>query len=71
MDVRRALARTTVADIKGSREVRNIKSPGRTGTTADGSTVIEIQNTSPAKMEITFSGATPKFEEMNYPGLLR
>lgn len=64
LDVRRALARTTVADIKGRRGVRNIKSPGRTGTTADGSTVIEIHNTSPGKMEITFSGATPKFEEL-------
>jgi tetratricopeptide (TPR) repeat protein len=62
-DVKRSLARTTVADIRG-RGARNIKSPGRTGTTADGSTVIEIQNTSPAKMRITFSGTTPKFEEI-------
>jgi hypothetical protein len=62
-DVKRFLARTTVADIR-SGGARNIDSPGRTGTTTDGSTVIEIQNTSPAKMRITFSGTTPKFEEI-------
>jgi hypothetical protein len=62
-DVKRALARTIVSDVKGN-GAQNIKSPGRTGTTADGTTVIEIQNTSPAKMQIAFSGATPKFEEI-------
>lgn len=62
-DVKRSLARTIVADIRG-KGARNIKSPGQTGATADGSTVIEIQNTSPAKMRITFSGTTPRFEEI-------
>lgn len=62
-DVKQSLARTTVADVRG-RGALNIESPGRTGTTVDGSTVIEIQNTSPGKMRITFSGATPKFEKL-------
>ncbi|WP_414578977.1 tetratricopeptide repeat protein [Anabaena sp. CCY 9402-a] len=63
-NVKRSLARTTVADIRGRKGLLNIKSPRQTGTTGDGSTVIEIQNTSPAKMRITFSGTTPKFEEI-------
>src|SRR5918997_1571187 len=35
-NVKRSLARTTVADIRG-RGTRHLESPGRTGTTADGS----------------------------------
>ena len=62
-NVKQSLARTTVADIRG-RGARHIESPGRTGTTADGSTVIEIENTSPAKMRIIFSEPTYKFEEI-------
>ncbi|BAZ18743.1 hypothetical protein NIES4071_106280 (plasmid) [Calothrix sp. NIES-4071] len=63
LDIQRSLARTTVADIKG-RGARKTKPLLRTGTTVDGSTVVDIQNTSPAKMEITFSGTTPKFGEI-------
>lgn len=62
-NVKQSLARTTVADIRGG-AARHLEPPGRTGTTVDGSTVIEIQNTSPAKMRITFSGPTYRFEEI-------
>jgi TolA-binding protein len=60
-NVRRSLAQTTVADIK-SQGARTVESPLPTGRTADGSTVIEIQNSSPNPMRLTFSGVTPKFE---------
>lgn len=62
-DVKRFLAQATVADVR-ERGARNIKSPAQTGITLDASTVIEIQNTSPAKMQITFSGVTPRFEKL-------
>lgn len=63
-DVKRSLARTTITQIKEEEEERYIESPERTGITADGSTVVEIQNSSPAEMRIIFSGTTPKFEEL-------
>jgi hypothetical protein len=58
-----SLARATVANFsrQGAQE---IKPPGLVGFTADGSTVVEIQNSSPRTMKITFSGPTPKFEEL-------
>lgn len=58
-----ALARATVADARyqGARE---IGPPRRVTSTADGSTVVQIQNTSPRAMQITFSGPNPKFEKM-------
>jgi tetratricopeptide (TPR) repeat protein len=63
-DVQRSLAQASISDIKSRKGVRKIMSPRRTGTTADGSTVINIQNISPATMRITISGATPKFEKL-------
>ena len=62
-DIKRSLARSNIADIK-SKGVRQITPLGRVGNTTDGSTVIEIQNASPSKMLITFSGKTPRFEEI-------
>ena len=62
-NIKQSLAQTTIADVRG-RGAQKIESPGRIGTTVDGSTVVEIQNTSPGKMQITFSGATPKFEKL-------
>jgi hypothetical protein len=58
-----ALARATVADIK-QQGAKEIGPPTRIANTEDGSTVVEIQNTSPRKMRIIFSGSTPKFEEL-------
>jgi hypothetical protein len=57
------LARATVADIK-QQGAKEIGPPTRIANTEDGSTVVEIQNTSPRKMRIIFSGSTPKFEEL-------
>ncbi|MEL7313584.1 MAG: hypothetical protein AAFN08_01380 [Cyanobacteria bacterium J06559_3] len=55
-----ALARVTVADTRqGSRA---IGPPTFFGYTADGTTVIEIQNDAPREMAMTFSGLSPKFE---------
>ncbi|MGB3401332.1 MAG: hypothetical protein WBA77_01430 [Microcoleaceae cyanobacterium] len=62
-NVRRSLARTTVANVR-SKGAQKISSPLPTGRTADGTTVIEIQNSSPHPMQMTFSGITPKFEEI-------
>lgn len=59
----KALARATVANL--SRQgAQKADPPGLVGFTADGSTVVDIQNSSPRKMQITFSGPTPKFEEL-------
>ncbi len=63
-NVKRSLARTTITQIKEEEEERYIESPERTGITADGSTVVEIQNSSPVGMRIIFSGITPRFEEL-------
>jgi tetratricopeptide (TPR) repeat protein len=62
-DVKRLLAIVTVADLR-EKGAQNVVSPKSTGITTDGSTVIEIQNSSASQMQITFSGETPKFEEI-------
>jgi tetratricopeptide (TPR) repeat protein len=61
--MKRALARATVANLN-RRGVQKAEPPPFVGFTADGSTVVELQNSSPRKMKITFSGTTPKFEEL-------
>jgi tetratricopeptide (TPR) repeat protein len=59
----RGLARATVANWR-KQGVQTTEPPAFVGMTADGSTVIDIQNSSPRRMQITFSGPTPKFEEL-------
>lgn len=61
--MKQALARATVADLT-EQGAQTAKAPGFVGFTADGSTIVDIQNSSPRKMQIIFSGPTPKFEEI-------
>jgi hypothetical protein len=58
-----ALARTIVeqADSAGAGE---IAAPERSGSTSSGSTVVVIQNDSPERLRIVFSGPESKVEEM-------
>ncbi len=63
-EVKVALAQSTVADAK-AKGAGKIMQPGRTGnTTSYGSTEIVIQNDSPEKMQLVFSGPEPRFEEI-------
>ena len=41
-----------------------LPTPGRSGATGDGSTVVRIRNNSPEKMRIVLSGPTPRVEEL-------
>ncbi len=62
-NVQTALAKSIVADAK-AKGSGNILQPERSGSTSDGSTVVTIRNDSPEKMQIVFSGPTPRFEEL-------
>jgi outer membrane protein assembly factor BamD (BamD/ComL family) len=42
----------------------NLPAPSQGGATGDGSTVVEIRNSSPEKMRIVFGGPTPRVEEL-------
>lgn len=59
--MKQALARATVANLS-QQGVPNNDAPALIGRTADDSTVVDIQNSAPRKMLITFSGPTPRFE---------
>ena len=61
--VEKALARAIVSDTRhqGAREVGP---PSPIAYTADGTTVVEIQNDAPREMKVTFSGPAPKFEKI-------
>lgn len=61
--MQQALARATVASLN-EEGAQASEPPAYIGSTVDGLTVLEIQNLSPRKMQITFSGTTPKFEEL-------
>lgn len=62
-EVKTALAQSMVADTK-AKGAGNILQPERSGITSPGSTVLVIQNDSPEKMRLIFSGPEPRFEEL-------
>lgn len=61
--MQQALASATVANLSED-GAQASDPPAYMGRTVDGLTVLEIQNSSPREMEITISGPTPKFEEL-------
>lgn len=62
-EVKSAWAKSMVAEAK-AQGAGSIARPGRSGSTGDGSTVVEIRNDSPEKVRMVFSGPEPRFEEL-------
>ena len=58
-----ALARVIVLDARSS-GAGTIPTPNRSGKTSDGSTVVIIQNDSPERLKIVFSGPDSRIEEL-------
>lgn len=62
-DVEDAMARAIVADARAS-GAGTIPAPERSGSTSGGSTVVIIQNDSPERLRIVFSGQDSRIEEL-------
>jgi len=63
-EIQRSLARATVAEIQ-AQGASVVSQPLQTASSGDGMAVVEIRNVSPGKMSATFSGLSPKFEQLS------
>ncbi|OLP17810.1 hypothetical protein BST81_12120 [Leptolyngbya sp. 'hensonii'] len=61
--IKAALARSLVAEARAA-GAGNIPAPGVSGYSGSGATTVVIQNETPNKLRIVFSGPQPRFEEL-------